>query len=69
MSAPLAYKGWRGTRLQLALILILMVTAAYLWGDVKGDQWIGFLEWVSTAYGLTEIGAKASSAYKEARNA
>lgn len=61
----LNYKGWRGTRLQLAVVLILMVSSGYIWGDVTAEQWISFLEWVSTSYGLTEIGAKASEAYKE----
>lgn len=69
MSTALAYKGWRGTRLQLAVILILMVTAGYLFGDVTAEQWIDFLKWVSTSYGLTEIGVKGASAYKEARSA
>lgn len=64
----LTYKGWEGTRLQLSLVLILMVSAGYIWGDVTAEQWISFLEWISTAYGLTEVGAKGASAYREARS-
>lgn len=65
----LAYKGWQSTRLQLGIILILMVTLAYLFGDVTSAQWLDFLEWVSVTYGLTEIGVKGAVAYKERGNA
>lgn len=64
----LEYKGWKSTRLQLVVLLLLSVSSAYIWGDVSADQWIGFLEWASTAYGLTEVGSKAAVAYREKGN-
>lgn len=61
----LTYKGWRGTRLQFAVILVLLATAGYVWGDVKAAVWVDFLAYIFGAYGATEVGAKGATAYRE----
>lgn len=62
---PLDYKGWKSTRASGAIALFLTVTAAYIWGDVTADQWLEFLKWDFMIYAGSEVGAKASAAYKE----
>lgn len=61
----LDYKGWRGTRLQLLVCLVLMVTAGYIWGDVTAQQWVDFLLYTAGTYGITEVGAKGAAAYRD----
>lgn len=62
----LDYKGWKSTRAQSLIVIVVMVTAAFAFtGKVTADQWINLLIWAFGVYGATEVGAKGASAYRE----
>lgn len=61
----LQYKGWKSTRVLLGIILGLMVTGGWMFGDVSAEQWIEFLKWDFGIFALSEIGAKGAVAVRE----
>lgn len=61
----LDYKGLNSTRVKLGVVAALAVTAGWVWGDVSATQWIDFIKWDIGFYMLSEVGAKAATAYKE----
>lgn len=65
----LDYKGLLSTRVQLGIVAALGVTAGWIWGDVKAELWVDFLQWDLGAYMLSEVGAKGASAFKERKGA
>ncbi len=60
----LDYKGWRGTRAEAAIALSIVSTVAFALSSISADQWLDFLKWIFGTYAVSEVGHKASNAYR-----
>ena len=61
----LDYKGFTGTRVVLTILCLAISVIMHISGTATSAEVLDFMFKVLTAYGLSEVGAKGATAYKE----
>ena len=61
----LDYKGFKSTRLIVALVIFAVGTALLGFGKIEGPTWMQLVTWVFGTYAVSEAGAKGAEAMRD----
>lgn len=59
------YKGMNSTRVKLVLLAWLSATILVIGGHITGSEWVTVTLGSIVGYALSEVGVKATSAYRD----